>query len=428
MGLWSSMYTGMSGMAANSIDLGVIGDNIANVNTIGFKAGRAAFEDALAQNMIGGANSQRGWGTKLQAIQKLMTQGSLANTGLATDLAIQGSGFFMVRGNHNGMDGSFYTRSGQFTVDENGMLVNLSGLQVQGYAADANGAITGALGGLRVGDAQAAPRPSSNLTVRGNLQADAAIPAAFNAANAAGTSNFSTTITVYDSLGKAIQTDVYFRRNGAGTWEWHALTDGGNVAGGTAGTPSEIASGTLTYDTQGRLTAETQTSNFNPLGAVNPQPLTFNFGDPTGAGGTGLGGLTQFSSPSATTFQSQDGYAAGDLARVTIDAQGVVTGIFSNGQSRALGQLAIANFEAPDQLERLGGNLFGQMPQSGDPVVGVAASGGRGSVASGALEQSNVDLATEFVRMIAAQRAFQANSKTITTADQLLQELINIKR
>jgi flagellar hook protein FlgE len=431
MSLMSSMYTGVSGMETNSVDLTVIGDNIANANTIGFKAGRAAFEDALAQNLIGGGGSV-GWGARVQAVQRLITQGALTNTGLATDLAIQGGGFFMVRGNHAGMDGQYYTRAGQFTVNRDGDLVNLEGLAVQGYQADAAGNITGALGNLRIGDASSQPSATQNITMRGNLQESATPPALpfdpTSATTAAATSNFSSPVTIYDSLGAAHQTTVYFVRTAAG-WDWHALTDGGGITGGTAGTPVEIAAGDLTFDTAGALvTSNTTVNNFNPINAVNPQPVTFNFGDPTALGGTGLAGMTGNDSPSTNRFISQDGYAAGDLARIAIGTDGTVTGTFSNGQTRDLGQVALAQFEAADRLDRLGGNLFGASAAAGDLNIGRASTGGRGAINAGTLEQSNVDLATEFVRMIAAQRGFQANSKTITTADQLLSELIQLKR
>lgn len=428
MGLMSSMYTGVTGLETNSTDLTVIGDNIANANTIGFKGSRAAFEDALSQNLIGG--SQVGMGSRLQAIQKLMTQGALMNTGLVTDLAINGPGFFVVRGNHNGADGQFYTRAGQFTVNEDGNLVNLDGLMVQGYQADAAGNITGTLGDLRVGSVSAPPSATTNITLKGNLDSNSAVPtAAWSAANpvpltgnpTTGNYNFSTSTTVYDSLGNAIPVDLYFRKTAAGQWEWYGTTDGANVTGGTAGTRTQIANGTLTFDAQGNLTANTQTSNFNPLGAVNPQPLTFDFG-------SAATGMTQYGSTSAMSFLGQDGFAAGQLARISIDNDGTILGTFSNGQNRALGQVALADFEAPDKLERIGGNLYGQMPGSGQPTIGQASTGGRGSIVAGSLEGSNVDLATEFVKMISAQRGFQANSKTINTADQLLAELMNLKR
>ncbi|RMG17019.1 MAG: flagellar hook protein FlgE [Deltaproteobacteria bacterium] len=431
MSLLTSLWSGRSGLQASSTDLSVIGDNISNANTIGFKGSRAAFEDALAQNLMGvnaAAMSQRGLGTKLQAIQRIMVQGALVNTGLATDLAIQGPGFFVVKGNYGGQEGQFYTRAGQFTVDENGMLVNLDGLRVQGYLADAVGNITRQVGDLQVGNAISAPRATTTISIDANLDADATIPPAWDPTDPTGTSNFSTSVTVYDSLGNAHQVEVYFRKNGAGDWEWHAMTDGANVQGGTAGTLSEIASGTLTFGTNGELTAQTQTSNFNPVGATQPQPLTFDFGTDTGSGGTGLDGITQFAGASAASFINQDGYPAGDLSFVTVESDGTVVGTFSNGEVRALGQVVLADFQAPDQLTRLGGNLFGETKQSGEPTIDSAGTGGRGALVSGALEQSNVDLAEEFIRMITAQRGFQANSKVISTSDQLLAELMTLKR
>jgi len=420
----SALYTGVTGLAANSQELSVIGDNIANANTIGFKGNRAAFEDALAQSMIGGlGGGGAGLGVQLQAVQRILTQGALVSTGLATDLALQGSGFFLVSGSHAGRAGHFYTRAGQFTIDAGGYLVNLDGLRVQGYSADGTGALGNTLGDLRIGNASSAPLASSSVVIHANLQADAAILPPWDVTDAANTSNFSTSVTVYDSLGRAHAVEIHYRRNGAGDWEWHAVTDGGGLQGGTAGTPTEIASGTLTFDADGRLTASTQTSNFNPAGANGPQPLSFDFGAP---GSTE--GITQFAQASAVTFISQDGYAAGELTGVSIDQQGRIVGAFTNGQTRVLGQVAVADFQAPDQLERLGGNLFALTPAAGAPTIGAPGSGGRASIAAGALEQSNVDLATELVRMITAQRGFQANSKTITTADQLLSDLISLKR
>jgi flagellar hook protein FlgE len=427
MSLLTALSSGTTGLDAASFELSVVGDNISNANTVGFKSGRAAFEDALSQTLIGGSGGI-GLGANLESVQKILTQGALTTTGLATDLALQGNGFFAVRGNANGQDGTFYTRAGQFTIDSNGYLVTLAGLKVQGFPADPTGAVSGVPGDLLVGNASALPRATTSITVKANLQADATIPAAWDPTNPGGTSNFSTTVSVYDSLGTAHATQMFFRKTASGAWEWHAMADGGGLTGGTAGQLTEIANGTLAFDAQGRLQTVTQASNFNPLGATNPQALTFNFGDATGAGGTGLAGVTQFAAPSTTTFIGQDGYGSGQLSSIRIDSQGLVSGIFSNGQQRVLGQVAVAAFSAPDQLDRLGGNLFAQTPSSGQPALGAAGQGGRGSIASGSLEQSNVDLADQFVRLIAAQRAFEANSKTVSTADQLLSELIAMKR
>ena len=429
MSLLTSLASGTTGLSSASAELAVVGDNIANANTIGFKSGRAAFEDALAQTVIGGTG-QIGLGSRLQSVQKLITQGALANTGVSTDLALQGGGFFEVRGTTgDGRNGAYLTRAGQFTVDRTGYLVNLDGLRVQGYGADALGTITSATGDIQVGNASSAPQATSKVTIKANLQADAAVPLPFDPADPAKNSNFATSVTVYDSLGKAYQPQVYFRNDGAGTWEWHAMVDGGSVDGGVAGVPAEIGTGVLTFDANGRLADVAIPSiTFNPNGAVQPQDLRFDFGDPTGEGGTGVAGVTQFASPSATTFVGQDGYGSGQLSSIQIDRKGIVQGVFTNGQTRPLAQVAVARVTAPELLERTGGNLYAITRDSGDAVMGTAGDGGRAFIAAGTLEQSNVDIAEQFVRMIAAQRAFEANSKTITTADQLLSELIQMKR
>lgn len=426
MSLLTSLSAGTTGLASASAELSVVSDNLANTNTVGFKAGRAAFEDVLAQSVVGGAGDV-GLGSRLSAVQKMITQGALANTGLSTDLALEGPGYFILRGSALGRYGQYYSRAGQFTMDRDGYLVNLDGLRVQGYGADPTGAITSAFGNLQVGTGSSQPRATGTITLRTNLAADATVPPGWREDSPATTSNFSTSVTVYDSLGSSHEVQIYFRKTGPGAWEWHGMSDGGGLTGGTAGTPREIASGTLGFDSQGRLTGETQTSSFDPLGAVNPQPLAFNFGS-TFPAGSGVDGATQFTNPSATGFVNQDGWSAGDLSSIQIERDGRVTGLFTNGQTRTIAQVAVANFSAPDQLERMGSTLLAQSQRSGEPAIGAAGEGGRGTIASGALEQSNVDIAEQFVRMIAAQRAFEANSKTITTADQLLSELIAMKR
>jgi flagellar hook protein FlgE len=429
MSLLSALNTGTTGLESSSLELSVVGDNIANANTIAFKSGQATFEDQLSRSTFGGS-AQVGMGSRLQGVQSILSQGALSSTGVATDLALQGNGYFVVKGAHDGQVASYYTRAGQFTVDNTGYLVNLDGLRVQGYPADPNGIVGGTLGDLLVSQATSLPQATANVTVKANLQADAALVGPFSPANPTGTSNFSTATNVYDSLGSAHSVQIFFTRTAAGAWSWNALTDGAELTGGTPGTLTSVASGTLAFDTAGKLATVTQAATFNPIGAVNPQPLAFDFGDPTGGvpAGTGVAGMTQFSAPSAATFIGQDGHTSGLLASVQVNSLGQVSGVFSNGQSRVLGQVAVAGFPAPDKLVRVGGNLYQSSPDSGEAVVGAASSGGRAAITSGALEQSNVDLAGQFVRMIAAQRAFEANSKTITTADQLLQELINLKR
>lgn len=426
MSLMSSLYTGTTGLETNTQDLSIIGDNIANANTIGFKQSRAAFEDQLSQQLLGAG--QVGLGARLQMSERIFTQGSLTSTGIATDLALEGPGLFAVKGNHNGVTNTFYTRDGKFTLDKDGFLVTLEGLKVQGYQADPAGGVTGNIGDLAIGSQQATAKQTGTVTLKANLKADAAIPPAWDPTNPTATSTFPTAVTIYDSLGAAHQASIYFRKSAQGSWEWHGLADGGGLTGGTAGVPTEIASGTLTFDSKGALSAVTQTSTFNPIGATNPQALNFNFGDDTASGGTGLAGVTQSANDSAVTFASQDGWTSGQLSSMTVDTTGNVTGAFTNGQSRNLGRVAVATFSAPDRLDRAAGNLLAETGTSGNASLGTAGTGGRGSISGGTLEQSNVDLATEFVKMISAQRGFQANSKTVQTADQLLQELIQLKR
>ncbi len=208
------------------------------------------------------------------------------------------------------------------------------------------------------------------------------------------------------------------------------MTDGSGITGGTAGVPSQVAQGTMNFDATGKLTADTQTSTFNPLNATNPQALNFNFGTPTGTGGSGVDGLTSDADPTGAggdiTFTSQDGYATGTLASISVNASGIVTGAFSNGQTRTLAQVAVASFAAPDQLNDDGGNLYSATAPSGQPTIGAASSGGRASIAAGTLEQSNVDLSGQLVEMISAQRNFQANSRSVSAADSVLQDLMSI--
>lgn len=430
MSILRSMNSAASGLRAHADALGVVGDNIANVNTVGFKRSRAVFQDMLGRSVAGGsAIPQAGAGSRLGHITAMWTQGALMTTESPLDLALNGQGLFMVEGNVAGVDGRYYTRAGQFGLDAEGYLVNVDGLRLQGYPADPTGAVSGLLGDLRVQGGTLPANPTSEITVGANLDAGAEIPPPFDPTDPTGTSNFSTTTTVYDSLGNPREVTLYFRRNGANDWEWFALADGADVAGGTPGTPSVGASGTLTFTTDGALDAVTGTSStWDFEGATPGQTVDFDFGDAIGAGGTGLGGITQFASPSTVNSLAQDGYGAGSVAGVAIGADGTITGVFSNGQRRVLGRVAVAHFQSYDGLERAGQGLWVETPESGEPLVGAAGTGGRGGIVSGALEGSNVDLAREFVDLIGYQRGFSANSRIITTADEMYSELVNLRR
>lgn len=429
MSILSAMNTGVSGLNAEGGALGVIGDNVANTNTVGFKESRAVFEDVL-----GGAVGQRdalGAGVHMARAQQIFAQGTLMNTGQPTDLALSGDGFFVVQGSMDGVTGNFFTRNGQTTLNAQGQLVNMDGLQLQGYVANPNGTFGPKMSGVTVPTGALAPKATSKISITAMLDSNAKTPVgAWDPLNPGTTSNYSTTVTAYDSLGNAHQVDVYFRNNGGGAWDYHAMVDGSNVTGGTPGTPVEIAGGTLTFTPTGALQSNTPTGagTVDWANAQPGQPFTLDLGTPIANGGTGTDGTTQYAGPSNVLDQHGDGFGTGSLTGVSVDGNGVVSGTYSNGQKVPVAELAIAKFRSNDGLGRAGHNLWVASRESGDPAMGTSGSGGRGSITAGALEQSNVDIAQQFVDMIAHQRAFQANSKTITTADEMLQELVNLKR
>jgi flagellar hook protein FlgE len=418
-----AMNSGVSGLLAEQQALGVVGDNIANVNTVGFKAQRAIFEDVLGHSILAGTSSALpGSGVAIGDIQQQFTQGSLNTTGISTDVALSGDGFFVVKGAVDGVTGNFYTRAGQFNLDKDGYLVNPNGLQVQGYAANGDGTFSATTTSVQAPTSSIQPRATTTAAVTANLDANATVPTnAWGDANStfASQSNFSSTMSVYDSLGNAHTMDLYFRNTAPGSWEWHAVVDGTDSG----------STGTLTFGTNGALTAiGGNTVTFAPANA-DPMSIALDFGTASAAGAEPVpGSMTGFASASNVSSQSQDGYTSGDFSGISIDGSGVVMGLYTNGQKLAISQLAVAKFRSNDGLGRAGQTLWIDTRDSGPAAMGTAASGGRGSVSAGSVESSNVDLASEFVSMIQHQRSFSANSKTITTADEMLQELINIKR
>lgn len=432
MTVLSSMNSGVSGLKAESDALGVVGDNIANVNTSGFKAQRAVFEDVLGHSILAGTSTGLpGSGVRIGDIQQMFTQGTLANTGVSTDVALNGDGFFVVKGTVDGVSSDFFTRAGEFVIDKDGKLSNTSGLKVQGYQANGDGTFAASLSDVTAPTAALPARATTALTITANIDSSATVPTlAWDPLDAANTANFSTTMSVYDSLGNAHTADVYFRKTADNAWDYHVLVPGADLNPPVVGA-TEVGSGALTFTTNGALntaTVGTAVSATFGGGATAAQAITLDFGTSIAAGGTGLDGTTQFAGPSNVSAQKQDGYASGDFSGVSVDGQGVVTGLYTNGEKIAMSQLAIAKFRSNDGLGRAGQNLWISTRESGTAAMGTAGSGGRGATTGGALEGSNVDLAGEFVSMIQHQRSFSANSKTITTADEMLQELINLKR
>lgn len=427
MTILNSLYTGASGMTAHGGAIGVVGDNIANVSTIGFKRSRADFADVLGGSLGG---QRLGAGVRLGSVDTQFEQGSIQQTGAPLDLAIRGQGLFVVQGQHGGQTSSYYTRDGRFELDNQGFVVDGRGLRLQGYMIDGTGAVATAATDLDLAGHDSPAVATTKAQISLNLDPDDVVGPAFDPLDPGTTSNYSTSATVYDSLGKSHQIDLHFRKQASGQWEWHAMADGGDITGGTAGTPSQIASGTLTFNASGALDTETViASSASFIGAVPNQAIAFDFGDAiTTDGGTGLDGSTQQAGTEGITGLAIDGHSAGKLHEIVVDDDGTVRGVYDNGDTHALAKVALALFGAEQELTRAGDGLYEESSASGQPLLASAGSAGRGALTAGALESSNVDLGAELVTMIAYQRAFQANVKTVTTADEMLAEVAQLKR
>ena len=406
-----SLFAGISGLNANSTAMTVIGDNIANVNTTAFKANRSMFANVLSQSLGGSLSSGIGRGVEFWGTSPLWSQGSLENTASPTDLAINGKGFFVVQ---DDTGANYYSRAGQFYLDDVGDMVNPDGLYVQGYEIDSSGNL-GSLTTISIpGERISAPSPTAAFSFDLNLDSETAT-----------NGTFSTSQSIFDSLGNALPLTLTFTKQAAAqTWSVAASVPSPNGPVTIGG----AASATLTFDSAGNLTAPAVDQTLSIAlsnGAATPLAITWDLYDDTG---TSLGDITGFSSASTTTFQYQDGYTSGILQGISVDEDGVVTAAYSNGQLIPTYQIALADFPSYDGLTKMGKNLYAESLNSGQPMLGVAGNGRIGSITSSAIEMSNIDLAQEFVKMITTQRAFQANSRVITTSDEILSELINIKR
>ena len=404
----SSFSIALSGLTAASTDLDVVSNNIANANTVGFKGSRAEFADVYAAGAVNLNQSSVGEGTRVDSTAQQFTQGGITTTSANLDLAISGDGFFTLQD----ASGTVYSRNGQFLPDKNGNVVNATGQALQVYPPLPNGGFnTGMTTDLNLEAAQSAPNATTTGNIILNLPANSPVPAAapFDPANPA-TYTESTSTTVYDSLGNASPATFFFAQTATPN-QW---TVNMTVNGTLVGAPQ-----TLTFSNTGAVTA--------PVGGA----LAFNGYAPTdGAAGMNMsfnfGKSTQYGGGFGVTSIIQDGYSTGQLSTVSIDAGGIVSAVYTNGRTTQLGQLAMANFPNPQGLKQLGDTNWAQTFQSGTVVQGTAGAAGFGSIQSGALESSNVDLTTELVNMITAQRAFQANAQSITTANQLSQTVINI--
>lgn len=548
----SSLFTGVSGINANLKVLSVIGNNIANVNTIGFKGSRASFADILSQSLTG--SNQIGLGVKLSAVQKLFSQGAFESTSNMLDVAISGDGFYMV--NDPGAGATFYSRAGQFNVDKDGYIVNPEQLRLQGYMANSSGVLQNTVTDLVVSNATIPPNDTSNIAITANLDSNAKVTGyiftsgsnediyfsvdggtswltadlvsggalssgvsttgaavatgiknaleaangnadtytvtyddqtglftivndagnagtlvldwsdaastsfsllgftaatsgniaagssdvsdaaggAFVLASAGDTSNFATPITVYDSLGNNHVVTMYYRKDALGgtgnTWEWFAVVD---ATDSTSGATEIQAQGSVIFDTNGALYSESAitypTGGFDFAGgAAQNQQIAVDYGTSIAEGGTGTDKTTQYGTASGLAGLVQDGYASGTLRSISVAQDGMISGVYSNGRNLTLGQMLLASFQSVVGLKSSGNNLYSETYESGQALVGAPGSSGRGLVQANTLELANVDIAEQFVKMITAQRGFQASSRVITTTDELLAELVNLKR
>jgi flagellar hook protein FlgE len=413
-----SLYAGVSGLRNHQTRLDVIGNNIANVNTVAFKASRVTFKEAFTQLLqgasrppgdLGGINPiQIGSGMNIGSIDQLFSQGTLEATGQMTDMAIQGDSFFVVS---NGQR-KFYTRAGNFQLDADGRLIAPNnGYVVQGILAQTDGTFssTSQVSDIKLPIGQkTAARATSQIGITGNLDLNADV----GDTHAMG-------VTVYDSAGSPHLLEITFTNTATGEWDWEVVCDTATFAGGT---------GQVTFNADGSLAAFTY-----PGGGASLTVTPGNGGDAFdvefNAGTVGdIDGLAGFANPSNAVVVSQDGYRSGDLESIAVDANGVITGFFSNGVSRALAQIALADFNNPSGLLRAGDNMFAESANSGIAVLGFAGTSSTSTITPGALENSNVDLSQEFTNMIVTQRGFQANARVITTSDEMLSELVNLKR
>jgi flagellar hook protein FlgE len=410
-----SLWSGISGLNASAKQMDVIGNNIANVNTIGFKAGTVAFGDILSQSIAGGSGTmQVGRGVEVNAIPTLFGQGSFESTQNPTDLAIDGDGFFMVN-DPNGA--TYYTRAGMFNIAKDGYLRDVNGYKVQGYQYS-GGKNTGAIGDISLSGIQSAPSATTEFSIGANLNSDAAKDDKFDSVQ-----------TVYDSLGGAHDLKIEFTKTAnPGEWNFKAYLDG---------TASSTTSN-VTFDSDGKLTS--------PKDDVD---IDFSSVKLAGGATIGTGGkikwlikgathattpsitpetLTGYAGPSVNNSLVSNGWASGELQSLSVGSDGVIEGFFTNGQFMAIGQVALAKFTNTWGLKKVGSCLFAATESSGNALVNKPGTGGLGKINSNSLEMSNTDIAKEFINMITAQKAYQANAKVITTTDQMMSELMNIKR
>lgn len=448
---------GLSGLNAASKSLDVIGNNISNANTVGFKMAQAQFADVFANSLSGASGGGVGIGVKVQTVSQLFTQGNISSTNNPLDIAINGAGFFRMSSN----GAITYSRNGQFSLDKNGNVVNAQGAQLTGYSADTNGVLsTGAAVPLVINTNDIAPKETDVVNALLNLDSRSLvpgtqvpvasppviIPVTFSLTDPLSYNN-ATSIAVFDSLGNSHVLQTFFVRVDSATrpppvavppaaqvtaeWDVFAAVDGVLIAGPGSGAGSPANSiGKVGFDSRGRLTGATP--NF---AATDPNAFAIAVPVTTGAITPistptikyDMTGMTQFGSAFSVNSIKQDGYTSGKLSKFSTSKDGTIVGSYTNGKTSVLGQIAMANFTNPNGLQSLGDNQWNETATSGAALVGPPGSGSLGVLTSNATEDSNTDLTGELVNMITAQRVYQANAQTIKTQDQILQTLVNLR-
>jgi len=458
MGIYNALFIGASGLSSFGEAVRVVGDNIANVNSLGFKSQNVNFSDVLSQT-VGVTRSnianQVGNGVRIGSIIRDQAQGSLQNTTSPTDMAINGNGLFAMR--DPATDSLVYSRAGAFILDKDFNLINAQGNVVQGFAVDdVTGRAVGNVTDITFANLAAQAQATTSVTAGITLDSNATVLATgtvFDPTDPA-TFHYKAEVNIFDALGQTHPVSLQFTKmglNAAGNivWDWHASVDGAEITGGVAGTATEVSAPTASTVAAGVVTAAgTQSIEFGPTGELvteispnlaiswansAPSSISINFGNATttdaqGITGTGLDGTVQMAGAFATRQMTRDGFPAGFLDKLETDSAGKIFGVFTNGQRRAIYQVALAKFPNDAVLSHVGANQLAETISSGSPVLSLPGSGGMGTISPYALEQSNVDLASEFVKLIIVQRGYEANSKTILTTDQMLSSLMQVKR
>ncbi len=409
-----SFNSALSGLNAASQDLDVIGNNVANSGTVGFKQSQIDFADVYANSLASNVSLEVGTGTRVAQVAQQFTQGTITTTSNPLDVAINGDGFYRL--DNNGT--ITYSRNGQFQVDKNGYIINSNGNRLMGYGATAGGKISsGAVSDLQINTANMPPKATSTVSNGLNLNSTSTVPAnAFNI-NDPTSYNNSTSATIYDSLGNAHTLQTYYAMTStSNTWNVYASLDGTPV--GYTPPAAAVPVTTLSFTSSGALSTGSPVTLSLPLanGAATPQSVQLNYT-----------GSTQYGAAFSVNALSQDGYTTGQLSNFNIGKDGTIVGNYTNTQTAVLGQVVLANFTDPNGLQPLGSNEWGVTAASGPELVGAPGSSSLGVLQSSAVENSNVDLTNQLVNMITAQRDYQANAQTIKTEDAITQTLINLR-